>query len=123
MQTTVEAIQALKDSGFNFPHELGLFGHPMLNDEGNTVDPITIGFSIIHTGGGCEALELSVGDFVILVTSDDGCSVPAEAEWADSLIGIYRAEDREEVAMFTGLQWLEMVSSLVDSVGPPELHR
>lgn len=116
MQTTVEATQALKDSGFKFPHELGLFRHPMLNDEGNTVDPVTLGFTIIGTGGGCEALELAVGEFHIWITADDGCTTPAESEWAESLIGIYRADDREEVAMLTGLQWLEMMGSLVNSI-------
>ncbi|MGG2621682.1 hypothetical protein [Pseudomonas aeruginosa] len=116
MQTTVEATQALKNSGFKFPHESGLFRHPLLNGEGNTVDPLALGFNIIGTGGGCEALELAVGEFLIWITADDGCSTPAEAEWADSLIGIYRAEDREEVAMLTGLQWLEMVGSLVSSI-------
>lgn len=116
MQTTVEVAQALKDSGFNFPHELGLFLHPMLNDKGDTVDPLSLGFTIIGTGGGCEALELTVGEFVILITSDDGCSIPDEAEWVDSLIGIYRSVYQEELAMFTGLQWLEMVCALVNSI-------
>lgn len=116
MHTTTEAIQSLQAAGFKFPHELGLFRHPLLADDGSFIDPRTLGFEEVTTGGGCAALQLMVGEFRILLTSDDGCSVPDEDEWAEALIGVDVSEDRDEVTTVTGLQWLEMVCSLTGTV-------
>lgn len=110
------AAQALKELGFQFPHELNLFAHPLLDAEGNTVDPRTLGFDVVHTGGGCMALELKIGEFVVCLTSEDGCSLPEEVDWAENLIGVLQGDDREEVGMFTGLDWLEVVSAMTKGV-------
>lgn len=105
-------LDCLREAGFTFPHELGLFRHPMLTADGQPIDPQAHGFAIRETGGGCEALELHIGEFVMVVTHDDGCYVPEPHEWSDALIGIYRA-DRSveviEVALVTGQQWLKLV--------------
>lgn len=116
MTSTTNAIQTLKDAGFVFPHELGLFRHPMLTEDGSTIDPREQGFNLIGTGGGCEALEITVGDFVLMLTGEDGCSVPAESEWAQAFIGVYQAAGDEEIAMLTGVQWLEVVSAMTNAV-------
>lgn len=116
MQNTPEAARTLKAKGFQFPHELGLFAHPLLDGEGNTVDPRSHGFEEIHTGGGCMALELKVGEFRLCLTSEDGCSFPEEVDWAETLVGVLRAADREEVGIFTGLEWLEVVSAMTKGI-------
>ncbi|MDU4254591.1 hypothetical protein [Pseudomonas sp.] len=104
------ALATLRAVGFTLPHLQGLFRHPLLDAEGAPVDPTVHGFSHMDTGGGCEALVLQLGQFSILLTGDDGASIPEPSEWADALIGVYRDfdEEREEVALFNGLQWLEM---------------
>lgn len=111
-----EAAQPLKDAGFQFPHELGLFSHPFLDDAGDTIDPVTLGFEPVHTGGGCMAHELVVGDYVLCLTSEDGCSLPEEPYWYENLIGVLRAGDREEIAVLTGLEWLEVVAAMTRGV-------
>lgn len=111
-----DTVRPLKDVGFQFPHELGLFSHPFLDDAGNTIDPTALGFVPVHTGGGCMALELVVGDYVLCLTSEDGCSLPEEPYWYENLIGVLRASDREEVAVLTGLQWLEAVAAMTKGI-------
>ncbi|HBO6962796.1 TPA: hypothetical protein L4936_001544 [Pseudomonas aeruginosa] len=116
MQTTTNALQALIAAGFKFPHELGLFQHPMLTADGHNVDPRELGFTVYPTGGGCDALVLQVGEFTIMLTDDDGRFCPEAHEWPQSQIGIYQGDDRDEVAVLSGLQWLELVSEMVNSI-------
>lgn len=110
MQNMKELLVSIRASGFKLPHEQGLFAHPLLDANGAPIDPREHGFNVAHTGGGCEALELELGEFLIMITCDGGSSIPDQDEWAESLIGIYLInDDRDEVALLTGLEWQELV--------------
>ena len=110
MQTKTDALKALRVAGFKFPHELGLFHHPLLDDSGRAINPCDLGFDVAYTGGGCQALQLVVGDFLIMLTGEDGCHIPELEDWAENLIGVYHnSDEREEVALLTGLEWQELM--------------
>lgn len=108
MQTGLTPLTTLRAAGFTFPHELGLFRHPLLSDDGLPADAQTRGFTLVETGGGCEALELQAGEFVMVLTSEDGCYAPESHEWSEALIGVYNA-NRDELIVVSGKQWLELV--------------
>lgn len=113
MTHTAQALNALRCEGFKLAMEQGQFKHPLLDEAGQPVDPRKHGFSDTHTGGGCEALVLVLGDFKLMITCDGGDTIPTPADWATSLIGVYHISgDSEEIALLTGLEWQEMINAL-----------
>lgn len=110
MPTSPSSILAtLHEAGFTLPHLQGLFRHPMLSEDGTPIDPIAYGFEVAFTGGGCEAFHRSVGDFLMVLTSEDGCYLPEPHEWRDALIGVYRHGEDEDIVCVSGQAWLALV--------------
>ncbi len=113
MPTMTATLNTLREAGFKLPHEQGLFHHPLLSPNGSPVDPREFGFTYAHTGGGCEALEMVLGSFLIMITCEDGCTIPDPEEWQQALIGVYRNDDdRDEVALLTGQEWLQLLAAV-----------
>lgn len=103
------AQAALHDAGFTIPS-----AHPLLDESGELA--ISTDFEAVHTGGGCMALRCDVGEFYMLLTTGDGCSVPDLDDWEDNLIGVYRKADDEEIACVTALEWLEAMGEQAPSL-------
>lgn len=110
MSTFSEAQKLLREAGFSTP-----FGHPFLDDTGAIVDPADSGFIEVQTGGGCIALRRDIGDFFMLITSEDGCDAPDLQQWESNLIGIYREgagdEDDREIVCVNARVWEELVGT------------
>ncbi|AFK73030.1 hypothetical protein YSA_p00142 (plasmid) [Pseudomonas putida ND6] len=106
----VQAQTALHDAGFTI-----LSFHPLLDESGDLAVPTD--FEMVHTGGGCMALRRDIGDFYMLLTTGDGSDVPDLDDWGDSLIGVYRKDDGEEVACVTALEWFEVMGEQVPVLG------
>jgi hypothetical protein len=91
----------MKKSAFDlydmtFSYDGTAISNPTLSCCGRfSVDPITeYGFSVIHTGGGCTALQLKVeGGWVVL--TDTGCSHELGEALSPMLMGFYDGSEAE----------------------------
>ncbi|NDP49498.1 MAG: hypothetical protein GZ085_14140 [Sulfuriferula multivorans] len=109
MQTPAQARHALRVAGITVP-----LIHPLFTASGGCLDPCASGFMVVHTGGGCMALRRDSDDFYMMITSEDGSDVPDIQELENSLIGVYRVLDGEEIACVTALAWKEVISLEAD---------
>lgn len=61
------------------------------------------------------ALRKQIGDYYMLITSEDGCYLPDQDEWEENLIGVYRDSDDAEISIMTALQWKMSIQALASS--------